>query len=410
MSRLDRTFKAGRGSVPPFYHPTSFFSRPLGPTDTLAADQTPAQHLGNQINYGRQSGWSWGTAYTGPGYGNYQWPGSVAFNGPGSFSHPVFCVRPSVAAQQITYQKVSLYYGSGPYFSYSPAQLAGIDAHLASVPIPNKALCPAITGSGSYADIWAGGSDQSCFIWNLDTDEGFEFELLSNNKSAVQSSTGTTWNALWAGYIPSVSAFMGVLPNQWGARACSLGEIGGLITMQDLRDVAKGGAINHAIVIACPMNGGTSAPVAPATRSDGPGPNGNNVATIPNGFPGAGGANPAYHQDVTWEAQRFRFPASLNLDANGSITPYPLALAIARAIQTYGLYITDTAGAVGFYFEDDRTVGSPYHMQGATAVHPWSLSWPGGDPRYGGAAIGTGFTVLNQLPWSQLQALNPISS
>lgn len=407
MSRLGRTFKAGRPNVPPFLSPTSFFNRPLGITDEVATDQSPAQHLANQCYYAYQGGaYTW-QGYSGPGYGGANWPDSIGFNGPSKYSVPIYCVRPSVASQNITHQTVSFYWGSGPYNHY--ANLSGLETFLASVPLPDKTQCPNITGTGDYVDIWSGGTDQYCAIWNLDSDEWWEFWLLSNNKSDVQAFTGTTWNAGYGGYIPNVSTCNGTIPHIWGARACSVHLAGGIITMQDLRDVANGGTINHALCVASGCTGGGSG-IAPATRADGEGALGNYFpATIPSGYPNAGATNPAYHQDVVYEAQRFRFPANIDLSSS-NLTSYPLALAISRAIRDYGLYVVDTTAGVGMFMEDYRTIGSPYHLQGPSAVDPWTLTWPGGDPRYGGSALGTGWTVLNNVPWAQLQALNPISS
>lgn len=376
-----------------YYLPSSFFNRQL---DTLAADQSPAQNLANQVYYGKAGHVFNG--YSGVGYGNYAWPYSLGFNGPSAFSHPIFCVHPSLGSSNCVPQQVALYYNSGGR-QYAWGQGAtNLQSHMNAVPIPVASNCPLITGTGNWANIWSGGTDHSCFIWNLDTDEGYEFWELSNTVPTILQSQfpGTTWSAQYGGYIPKVSQFTGVLPNNWGSRGCSLGEVGGLITMQDLNDVFNGLPINHALACAVPMNGGRG--VLPATRGDGPGPNGNNVPKTPSGAP-----NPAYQHDVTFEAQRFRFPADVDLSA----VTYPLGRAIAGAIRDHGLYITDTAGAVALYLEDMRTIGSPYN----TAANPFSLNWStiqqGTDPRWG--ALPTGNTVLHQLPWNQLQALNPIT-
>lgn len=180
--------------------------------------------------------------------------------------------------------------------------------------------------------------------------------------------------------------------------------------MQDLRNVAAGSTIEHALCVASGCTGGPNTQVAPATRSDGQGPLGNYYpATIPNGYPNAGQPNPAYHRDVVYEAQRFRFPEGTTAAAGTNVTSYPLAREITRAVERYGVCVVDTTAGVGMFTEDARTMGSPYHLQGPDAVDPWSLSWPGGDPRYGGAALTTGWTVLNQLPWYLLQALAPVN-
>lgn len=400
MSRLSRIQKGGRASIPPYYLPSSIFNRQLGPSDSLAADQTPAAHLANQINYGRQAGYTF-QGYTGVGYGLYPWPASVGWNG-ASYSFPTYVVDNSTPKQPI-----GLFYTtSGVDYKYAAGYQNNLQSYTLNVPIPDKTLCPAITGTDPYTDIWAGGTDQEIFIWNRDTDEGWEFWALTNSNAGATALTGYTWNAKYAGYIPSVSNFNGVFPNQWGARACSLGGAGGMLTMQDLRDVHAGGRINHAMCFACAFNGGAGTQVAPATRSDGTGPNGNNVATIPTGFPSAGAANPAYHQDVLSEGMRFRFPA--NVDLSGLVDP--LSIAIAEAIRDYGLIDVDTTGAVSFYMEDPRTVGSPYHLQGPSVGDPRNLTWPGGNWYTATVNTNGSTSILAPLPWDQLQVLTPVAS
>lgn len=406
MSRLGRTFKAGRESIPPFYGATNLFSRQLGSGDVVSADQTSAAALANQLQYGRQSGYTF-QGYGGIGYGFYNWPATVAFN-VYTVSHPVWCVRPSVASQEITMEAVGIW-SRYPYAWIGNSTAGGLQTYLTQVPIPNKALAPFCVTYGQ--DIWAAGSDQSCCIWNLDTDEMYEFWAMGNTLTpSALTDLGYSWSAGWAGYIPNASKFNGVFANNWGSRACSLGEVGGLITMQDLRDIFYGGRINHAIAMAA-VNVDSSSYVAPASRGDGSG--NTTPASIPAGYPSAGSANPAHGAgiDVVGEGMRFRFPA--NVDLSGCT--YPLSLEIGRAIRDYGLIITDGAGVNSFYIEDPRTVGSPYHMQGASAVNPFGLNWAsiqtGSDPRWGdGTNLPSSGNVLNQLPWGQLQVLNSISS
>jgi hypothetical protein len=408
QSRLMAVLRVSRPkNNAPFLSPTSFFNRPLGDGDTLSADQSTAGMLANAINYANQSYAHW-YGYTGPGYGKANWPWSVGFNGPGTYGAPIYCVRPSDPSQNITHQTVSFYWSDSSGL-HRYANLNGLETYLAAVPLPDKALCPMITGGVNYTDVWSGGTDQYCCIWNLDTDEWWDFWVLSNNKTNVQAFTGTTWNAGYGGYIPNVSKSSGVFAHSWGARACSLSMAGGVITMQDLRDVQAGGTINHALCFATGINGwGT--PVRPATRGDGYSGGNSWPPAIPSSFPNAGQTNPAYQHDQLHESNRFRFPAG-STEANlAALNPYPLAREICRAIEVYGFYDVDTTGGVGVFMEDDRTVGSPYHLQGASAPHPWSLSWPGGDPRYGGQPRSSGWTVLNNLPWNLLQALTPVAS
>lgn len=398
MSRLARVTQSGRSSIPPYYLPSSIFNRPISSSDTLATDQTPAARLANQINYGRQAGYTF-QGYTGIGYGNYEWPASIAFNFT-KFSVPIHVVDNTTPKQP-----VGLYYTSGgTYYKYAAGYQNNLQSYLLSVPIPEKSLCPMITGTSPYTDVFADGTDHEIFIWNRDTDEGWEFWAMTNSNANATALTGYTWNAKYAGYIPSVSNFNGVFPDLWGARACSLGAAGGMITLQDLRDVYAGGRINHALCFSNAFNGGSGTQVAPATRSDGVGAN--NMVNIPAGFPGAGTANPAYGQDVLYEGARFRFPA--NVDLSGLVDP--MSIAIAEAIRDYGLINVDTSGALAFYVEDPRTLGSPYHLQGPDAVDPRTLAWPSGAWYTATVTTNGSTSVLAPLPWTQLQVLTPVSS
>ncbi len=379
-----------------FLSPTGPFQRALGAGDTLSADQTTAHAIANAMHYADQGYTHW-QGYTGPGYGSANWPYSVGFNGPSTYGAPIYCVRPSDPTQNITHQTVSFYYGSSPNYHHY-ANLSGLETYLAAVPFPDVTLCPSAGGQ-----LWSGGTDQYLCIWNLDTDEWWDFWLLSNDRAAVQAFTGTTWNAGYGGYAAGASGWNGIFAHNWGGRASSLSMGAGVITMQDLRNVNAGGTINHALCIATGING-YGAAVAPATRGDGYSGGNSWPPTIPSGFPGAGGANPAYQVDQVHEANRWRFPVGTTA---ALASPYPLAREICRAIETYGFYDVDTTGGVAFFMEDGRTVGSPYHLQGAAAPDPWNLTWPGGDPRYAGQPITTGWTVLNTLPWHLLQALDP---
>jgi hypothetical protein len=383
-----RVCNAGNWHVPPYYSRSSVFNRPLGDSDVVSADQTPAHNLANQIQYGRQGRAPFG--YQGVGYGRYQWPASVGFN-LSTFSFPIYVVDSSTPRQ-----KVGLWNPGNPNTPFG-SEYANIQQFYNAVPIPDKAMCPRITGTYPEKDIWT-PDEGGCVIWARDTDEAWELYGTSNTGPLdMQQAMGCTWLARGAGYIVSMRAFNGCFANKWGARATSLGAIGGVITMQDLRDVHAGGEINHSLCIAAGFNAGVGTQVAPASRSDGIGPN--NVATIPTGYPGAGGPNPAHGFDVTHEGSRYRLPADVNLSAIPATNL--LGAAVARCLRTYPLMIVDTTGACALYVEDPRTQRSPYHLQGADAVDPLTLDWPGG-------RLFTG--ALNDVPWDQLQALDPVAS
>lgn len=402
MRRLRRSVSGGRSSRHPFYSPTSIFNRPLDARDIPDPDQTRAHRLSNQLNYGRQSGYTF-QGYAGVGYGQFNFPGQIAFN-VHTLSHPVWCVRSTDAKS-----KVGFWTNGAPRVANPDTFANNLPSFFHQVPLPDLSRCiPSLVADGSPA---AAGSDASCFIWNLDTDEGWEFwelrSLATGAPADMVAALGTTWTAEYGAYLPSVSQSSGILPFNWGSRACSLGQVGGLITCQDLVDVYGGGRINHAIAFASQSNDTTF--VAPATRGDG-NTGGNPVATIPNGFPGAGGANPAFHQDGIPEGLRCRFPAGVDLSAAAA---YPLALAVGEAIRDYGMINTDTSGNFTFYMEDPRTIGSPYQYGGPALKSGQSdLDWSVKQPNSGGTVFpqnqSNGQSVFNLLPWDQLQALQPI--
>lgn len=401
MLRVARRANTGRASSPPFFHPQSVFSRPLDARDLPDPDQTRAHRLSNQLNYGRQSGYTF-QGYAGVGYGQFNFPGQIAFN-VHSLSHPVWCVRNSD-----TKIKIGFWTNGAPRVANPDTFANNLPSFFHQVPFPDLSKCiPSLVSDGSPA---AAGSDASCFIWNQDTDEGYEFwelrSLATGAPSDMVTALGTTWVSQYGAYIPSVSKHMGVLPNNWGSRACSLAQVGGLITCQDLVDVYNGGTINHAIAFASQCNDTTF--VAPATRGDG-NLNGNPVGTIPNGFPSAGSANPAFHQDGIPEGMRCRFPAGTDFSAAAS---YPLALAIGKAIERYGMINTDTSGNFTFYMEDPRTISSPYQYGGSKLKSGQSdLDWSVKQPNSGGTVFpqnqSNGQSVFNLLPWDQLQVLMP---
>lgn len=365
----------------------------------LATDQTPAKYLANMMNYGNQSYAHW-YGYTGPGYGPFNWPRPCTFN-MNYWSMPVYVVRSITQPQNVdTVSFSSITFNNG-----------SIKDFCQNVPFPKASLCPRIPANPpvNYGDgwLWAPGTpgtssaDGNMAVWDLDTDRMWEFWTPQPVNWSVSH---TNWQAGAASYISSVARFDGRNWDNvnWGTRGSKVGLMGGVLTQQDIRDVFHGGAINHALVFAVPNNGllGGS-PVLPAIHADGN--QKNSTATIPSGFPGAGGANPAYGIDAIQEAQAFTFPDDVDLSG----CTYPMARAVATAIRDYGMYDVDTSGTISIYCEPPMTLGSPYHLQGASAIDPMTLSWPEGDP-FAPSGL-SGGSVLNQLPWDKLQVLAPVA-
>jgi hypothetical protein len=194
------------------------------------------------------------------------------------------------------------------------------------------------------------GSDAEMVIWQPSTDTDWEFWRAAETNGA--------WSACWGGRIQNVSSNLGIFPTGTGATGSGLPLLGGVIRLQDL----ESGAIDHAINVEVPAarQGSYS---WPAQRTDGYEANADDPA----------------------EGERFRFPASLDLSA---LHLSPGELMIARAIQQYGMIVSDQSGAMSFQAEDPR----PYELNGA--ADPYTAFFSG--PQY---------SWLQGIPWEDLQTL-----
>ncbi len=138
-----------------------------------------------------------------------------------------------------------------------------------------------------------------------------EYDLYGAHRSA------DGWHAVWANSTRLDGS--GVYPFGMGAKASGFANLAGLIWPQELRS----GHIDHALFFAYPSTK-SGGPVSPATSSDGR-------------LDGAG-AMP--------EGARVQLDPSLDLDTLG-LQPYQRT--IAAALQTYGMILGDTGGALGLY-------------------------------------------------------------
>jgi hypothetical protein len=165
------------------------------------------------------------------------------------------------------------------------------------------------------------------------------------------------WSACWGGKLSNISASDGVFPAPYGLAASGISYLATLITESDV----SAGAVDHALSLQLVECNGS---IAPADRTD-------------------CGPSPGQPPEGTW----FRLPASLAMP--GGLTPF--AQLVFRALQNYGAVVTDQAGAVMIQAEDP----SDWAVTGHSGVDPITASWQG-QPEY---------TVLNGIPWSQLQAV-----
>lgn len=210
---------------------------------------------------------------------------------------------------------------------------------MSAVPIP----------AGAQA---AKGADEDMVVWQPSS--GHEWELWRAHQE------GGRWTACWGGEFQDAYTSEGVLPEPLGVSAAGLSILAGQIHLEELQQ----GTITHALELTLPDTA-ASGFVWPANRTDG---TSNDAYSIP-------------------EGTRLRLKASLNLS---SLHLNPAALAIATAIQRYGMIVSDTAGAVALEAQD------PTPLMRAGQPNPYEKLLSGGP-----------YETLNAVPWSQLEVVSP---
>src|SRR5262249_25908994 len=196
----------------------------------------------------------------------------------------------------------------------------------------------------------------------------------------VRNSAGVEvdeWGTYWGGRVDNLAVNPGYYEQRLdgvlaGRQATGLPDLAGILTIEEQR----GGIVNHALHLVIPEANATYF-AHPARRTDG-------------AFTRA---------DAIPEGTVFRLPVKLNLDA---IDMDPYARMIAKAVQKYGLYISDTGGAVVFRAENPA---------GRYAIDPYY--GPGGIlrcPKHGDEAPQECWPTsaggrLRGFPWDKLQAL-----
>lgn len=221
---------------------------------------------------------------------------------------------------------------NNPWVSPGP-----ITAQMAGVPIPAGAVPSA-------------GSDAEMTIYSPSTDTLWEFWLAQK--------TASGWSACWGGRIDHVSASPGYFLNGFGATASGLPVAGGMIGLKDLAN----GVIDHALCLEVPMTAATTVSW-PAQRTDG---QHTGAGAVPMGT-------------------RFRLDPSLDVS---TLRLSPIGLMVAKAAQTYGFVVTDTAANVALQGES----GIPTLQSSGT--DPWSAP-----------LAASNSLLLKNFPWSSLQAL-----
>jgi hypothetical protein len=261
---------------------------------------------------------------------NHQWRtvyGSVGIN-TDSYSIPIY----AVAANQPTV-RVTIRHGC----TADP----GLMSQLHAVPVPSDAQP-------------ARGGDHALVISQPSTDT--EWELWQ-----AQRDVGGNWSACWGGRLERASRSNGVFPRPYGLSASGLSYLASTIRVSEL----QARQINHALAVSI-VSTTAGVQVPPANRNDG---NSTSSDAIPEGT--------RFRLDPTVDVTRLGLP--------------PAGVTIAKALQTYGMVVVDTSGAVVLSAED----GQPYVASGRG--NPYASLF-GSTPPY---------KILSKVPWNRLQALSP---
>jgi hypothetical protein len=252
----------GRSKTPDaarFFSPTSVWNRPLGDHAALSPDSRPlVNELQRQVKY------------------------AGAWINTNQYSVPIVTVSARQPAVRVRLDT-----------NYPPL------AHdFSRVPVPPNARP-------------ASGGDHHLVVWQPSSNTMWEFWLMHRSHGA--------WHARWGAKISHVTRSPGIVPAPEGATASGLPLVGGLMTIDDLRD----GRIDHALAMGIPgVRKGTA--TWPADRTDGRVAGGR---SIPMGT-------------------RFRLDPKVDVDKLG--LP-PATAMIAKAAQRYGIIARDTSGSVSLY-------------------------------------------------------------
>lgn len=190
------------------------------------------------------------------------------------------------------------------------------------------------------------------------------WELIGLAKDAA---TGA-WSADWAGRIDGTTTNGGVMPVGTGYTGSGLSYVAAAVKVSEARAAAAGQieAISHAIGLNLNYETASTAWAWPATRSDG--------KSGDVGAPRMG--------------QRFRLKSSFNVAAS---TLTPIAKAVARAAQVYGLIVMGGSERPSILCESGAV------EQARTGIDPWAAI-------LGGRTIDT---VLSGIPLDQFEAISP---
>ena len=309
-----------------------------------------------------------GGLYVFPGPSHLPIGGTVPVSvDPGTGTFPLSFFDRSIAAQPVAANSAALvgnlvlqykrYYGS---IGVNHMPIYPVPASQPFVPVLVKTNCRDFTTqTGAAVPIPAGAyttdpnyaHDSSIVIYQPSSDTAWELWKAANNGNG-------TWSACWGGRLnPSTST--GIFPSPYGMSATGISYLATTVTEADV----AGGSIDHAIaldLVRCNYH------TLPAVRGD-------------------CGSDPGEPPEGTW----FRMPPNTPMPAGLT----PLAQMVFRTLQTYGAVVTDRAGAVMVEAE----TRADWAFSGHTGTDPITVA-SNGKPQY---------AVLNGMPWSSLQVIQP---
>lgn len=247
----------------------------------------------------------------------------------------------------------------------APSDKPGLQAQWDSVPLPPGAQA----ADAKNTDFSGSNQDNELVVYQPETDTLWEFYKFNYNAFGQPQ-------ANFGGRITQVSQNPGHFTDPptgpgkgYGAAATSIPLLAGLQRIDELQR----GSIDHVVMFdVANINAGFCR--WPAQRSDG---SNGAIAGLPTSQP-------------IPEGLRFRLPASLDVDALPGMSDY--GRIVAKAVQRYGMVLTDRGGDFAFEAEDPTPTGQ----------NPYPAIF-GGENQYG-FKNDSNF-VLRNFPWGQLQAL-----
>lgn len=353
------------------------------------ADQKYARALGRQVNYGNPKYFASlsGAPYAGTGYnGSKTNPINIGYQtviNERQFSQPIYVVPADQPKVKVWLVQSEPKIGAelGPEETLNEGEHAkGVQANFLEVPMPelSKVL---------FGQLPAIGTDGQMVIYQPSTGGMWEIFRLRQFKEAQEGGPNKgDWKFANGGYH-NAKTWNGIGVNEVGyVSASGLSVSEGLITLQDLVEVLRGGKIKHGLSGALSVKRNEF--LAPAISHD----------TIPNGCRfldnGETEQNPAYWTkgyeneakedegegklaygwcDAVPEGSMFRLPFD-SRPSDFSLPGGPLETAIFEALREYGWMFRDGAGANNsFHMESYQAIGSPYCT---AAVNPLAGAQP----------------------------------